>query len=98
MAETENITITSYDEFKQQLEKAKEDEVAIILSFYKYCYKYEPTEYKMYKQLICKELKTIGLKPVKITKNMDLIFRYKKEAEAIIYIKPYRIDLLIHRF
>ena len=46
-----------------------------------------------------KELETFGLKPFvrKFTDEMNIIFKYKRQAEAIVYIEEYGIDLLIYK-
>jgi hypothetical protein len=45
------------------------------------------------------ELEPLGLKPYlrKFTKEMNIIFRFKRKAEAIVYVKEYGIDLLIYK-
>ena len=97
MEETEKITIDTFNDFVEQLEKVKKECSEIVLSFYKYCHKHEPNSFKLYKDLMIDELKQYGLKPCKVTKDMNLIFKFKKIAEAIIYIKPYGVDLLVYK-
>lgn len=97
MEEAEKITIVTFNDFVEQLEKVKKECSEIVLSFYKYCQKHEPNSFKLYKDLMIDELKQYGLKPYKVTKDMTLIFKFKKIAEAIIYIKPYGIDLLVYK-
>lgn len=97
MKETEKITIDTFNEFVEQLKKVKKECSEIVLSFYKYCQKHEPNSFKLYKGLMIDELKQYGLKPYKVTKDMTLIFKFKKIAEAIIYVKPYGVDLLIYK-
>lgn len=98
MADTEKITIRTYNDFRQQLEKVKTSESEIVLSYYKYCNQYntdDDLDFDFYKDLVLDELKPLGLIPERITQNMDLIFKFKDEAEAIIHIKPFGIDLCI---
>lgn len=98
MSETGTTKINSYNDFKEQLQHIKESEVAMVLSFYKYCYQNDnEIDFDMAKELMEEELEPLGLKPSKITKDLNLIFKYKRKAEAIIQIKPYKIDLLIHK-
>ncbi len=97
MEETEKITIDTFNEFVEQLGKVKKEYSEVVLSFYKYCNKYEPNSFKLYKDLMIDELKQYGLKPYKVTKDMNLIFKYKKKAEAIMYVKPYGVDLLVYK-
>ena len=46
-----------------------------------------------------KELEIFGLKPFvrKFTDEMNIIFKYKRQAEAIVYIEEYGFDLLIYK-
>lgn len=98
MAETENFTINTYNDFVEQLQEIEKQHIDIVLSFYKYCSKQEDgVSLKAAKELIEEELEPLGLKPYKITKELNLIFRFKKIAEAVVYIKTYGIDLLIHK-
>lgn len=98
MSETEITKINNYNDFKEKLQHIKESEVAMVLSFYKYCYENDDEiDFETAKELMEEELESLGIKPYKITKDLDLIFKYKRKAEAIIHIKPYKIDLLIHK-
>lgn len=99
MAETKDIVkIRTYNDFVDALQKIEEANLDLVLSFYKYCSKRDDgVSFEVAKELIEGELKSIGLKPYKITNEMNLIFRFKKIAEAVIYIKTYGIDLLIHK-
>ena len=53
----------------------------------------------MLKELMLEELEPLGLKPYihRFTKEMNLIFKFKRKAEAIVYVKEYGIDLLIYK-
>lgn len=97
MAETENIPqINSYKDFIQQLGKIKNSETSVIISFYKYCYLYgDELDFNGSKELILMQLEKHGLKPYKVTGDLNLIFRYKKYAEAVMLIKPYAVDFSI---
>ena len=100
MKKIEKLKIKTYEEFKEQLNKVKKSHSEIVLSYYKYCHLYDKDEdldFDFYKDLIIDELKHFGLEPIKITGNLDLIFRYKNKAEAIIHIKPFGIDYLIYK-
>lgn len=98
MAETENITINTYNDFVEQLQEIEKQHIDIAISFYKYCFNQdENLDFKGAKELIIEELEPIGLKPYKVTKELNLIFRFRKVAEAVVYIKTYGIDLLIHK-
>ncbi len=100
MEQTKKIKIKTYEEFKEQLKKVKETQSEIILSYYKYCHLYDKDEdldFDFYKDLILDELKPYGLEPINITKDLDLIFRFKNKAEAVIHIKPFGIDYLIYQ-
>lgn len=98
MAETRNIKINSYNDFVERLTKAKELEISATLSYFKYCYLYDDeVDFKMAKELITDELEPLGLTPYKVTDDLSLLFKYKRKAEAIIYIRPYGIDLLIYK-
>lgn len=98
MAEIENITINSYNEFVEQLQNIEKSNIDIVLSFYKYCSKQEDgVSFKAAKELIIEELEPLGLKPYRITKELNLIFRFKRTAEAVVYIKTYGIDLFINK-
>ena len=54
---------------------------------------------KEFKELMLEELEPLGLKPYihRFTKEMNLIFKFKRKAEAIVYVKEYGIDLLIYK-
>ena len=100
MKKIEKLKIKTYEEFKEQLKKVKETQSEIILSYYKYCHLYDKDEdldFNFYKDLILKELEPYGLEPIKITEYLDLIFRFKNKAEAVIHIKPFGIDYLIYK-
>ena len=100
MKKIEKLKIKTYEEFKEQLKKVKETQSEIILSYYKYCHLYDKDEdldFDFYKDLILDELKPYGLEPINITKDLDLIFRFKNKAEAVIHIKPFGIDYLIYQ-
>lgn len=99
MAETKDTTkINTYKDFVGQLQEIEKQHIDLVLSFYKYCSKQDDgISYQAAKELIEEELEPLGLKPYKITKEMNLIFRFKKIAEAVIYIKTYGIDLFIHK-
>ena len=100
MEKTKKIKIKTFEEFREQLNKVKKSQSEIILSYYKYCHlndKDEDLDFDFYKDLILDELKPYGLEPINITKDLDLIFSFKKQAEAIINIKPFGIDLLIYK-
>ena len=100
MEKTKKIKIKTFEEFREQLNKVKKSQSEIILSYYKYCHLYDKDEdldFDFYKDLILDELKPYGLEPINITKNLDLIFNFKKQAEAIIHIKPFGIDYIIYK-
>ena len=100
MEKTKKIKIKTYEEFKEQLKKVKETQSEIVLSYYKYCHLYDKDEdldFDFYKDLILDELKPYGLEPINITKDLDLIFNFKKQAEAVIHIKPFGIDYLVYK-
>ena len=100
MKKIEKLKIKTYEEFKEQLNKVKKSHSEIVLSYYKYCHLYDEDEdldFNFYKDLILKELEPYGLEPSKITDNLDLIFKFKNKAEAIIHIKPFGIDLIIYK-
>ncbi len=100
MEKTKKIKIKTFEEFKEQLKKVKESQSEIVLSYYKYCHLYDKDEdldFDFYKDLILDELKPYGLEPINITKDLDLIFNFKKQAEAIIHIKPFGIDYIIYK-
>lgn len=101
MAEAENIPqINSYEDFVRQLNKVKESATSAVISFYKYCWQYgEEHDFNGNKDNIIDELKEYGLEPFvyKVTEDMNIIFRYKNFAEAVILIKPYEVDISILR-
>lgn len=90
-------TIKTYNDFVEQLNKIKEECSDIVISFYKYCWLHEENSFDMYKGLIINELKPYGLQVFKVTEEMNLVIRFKKIAEAVIYIKPYSIDYAIYK-
>ncbi len=100
MKKIENVKIKTFEDFKEQLKKVKESQSEIVLSYYKYCHLYDKDEdldFNFYKDLILKELEPYGLELIKITDDLDLIFKFKNKAEAIIHIKPFGIDLIIYK-
>lgn len=100
MEKIEKVKIKTFEDFKEQLKKVKETQSEIVLSYYKYCHQYDKDEdldFDFYKDLILKELEPYGLEPIKITNDLDLIFRFKNKAEAVIHIKPFGIDYFIYK-
>ena len=100
MENIEKVNIKTFEDFKGELQKVKQTQSEIILSYYKYCHLYdrdEDLDFDFYKDLILNELEPYGLKPSKITEDFDLIFRFKNQAEAVIHIKPFGIDYLIYK-
>lgn len=100
MEKIEKVKIKTFEDFREQLNKVKKSHSEIVLSYYKYCHLYDKDEdldFNFYKDLILKELEPYGLEPSKITDNLDLIFKFKNKAEAIIHIKPFGIDLIIYK-
>lgn len=100
MEKIEKVKIKTFEDFREQLNKVKKSHSEIVLSYYKYCHLYDEDEdldFNFYKDLILKELEPYGLEPSKITDNLDLIFKFKNKAEAIIHIKPFGIDLIIYK-
>ena len=100
MENTKKIKIKTFEEFREQLNKVKKSQSEIILSYYKYCHLYDKDEdldFNFYKDLILKELEPYGLEPIKITNDLNLIFRFKNKAEAVIHIKPFGIDYLVYK-
>lgn len=100
MGKIEKVKIKTFEDFKEQLKKVKESQSEIILSYYKYCHLYDKDEdldFNFYKDLILKELEPYGLESIKITEDLDLIFRFKNKAEAVIHIKPFGIDYLVYK-
>ena len=99
MTNTKNIPkIKSYDDFIAQLHEIEKSSSDIVLSFYKYCWT-RNKNYKDFKKLIKEELDQFGLNPYirKFTREMNIILKYKRKAEAIVYIDTYGIDLLIYK-
>lgn len=98
MATKDIVEIRTYKDFVKQLQEIEKQHIDLVLSFYKYCSKQDDgISLKAAKELIEEELEPLGLKPYKITKEMNLIFRFKKIAEAVILIKTYGIDLFIYK-
>ena len=100
MEKIEKVKIKTFEDFREQLNKVKKSHSEIVLSYYKYCHLYDKDEdldFDFYKDLILKELEPYGLEPIKITNDLDLIFRFKNKAEAVIHIKPFGIDLIIYK-
>ena len=101
MADTETKDtpkIESYSDFVKQLQEIEKKDSDIVLSFYKYCWTKKRNS-KDFKELMLKELELFGLKPFvrKFTEDMNIVFKYKRQAEAIVYIEEYGIDLLIYK-
>ena len=99
MAETKDTPkIESYSDFVTQLQDIEKKDSDIVLSFYKYCWTKNHNS-KDFKDLMLEELELFGLKPFvrKFTDEMNIIFKYKRQAEAIVYIEEYGIDLLIYK-
>ena len=90
--------IKSYNDFVTQLQEITKQDSDIVLSFYKYCWTKNHNS-KDFKDLMLKELELFGLKPFvrKFTEEMNIVFKYKRQAEAIVYIEEYGIDLLIYK-
>ena len=100
MEKIEKVKIKTFEDFREQLNKVKKSHSEIVLSYYKYCHLYDKDEdldFDFYKDLILKELEPYGLEPSKITDDLDLIFKFKNKAEAIIHIKPFGIVLIIYK-
>lgn len=99
MAETKDkVKIRTYNDFVEQLQEIEKQHLDWVLSFYKYCSKRDDgVSFEVAKELIEEDLKPLGLKPHKITNEMNLIFKFKKVAEAVVYIKTYGIDLFIYK-
>lgn len=101
MADTETKKIPkieNYNDFVKQLQEIEKQDSDIVLSFYKYGWTKKQNT-KTFKDLMLKELELFGLKPFvrKFTDDMNIILKYKRQAEAIIYIGEYEIDLLIYK-
>lgn len=100
MEKIEKVKIKTFEDFKEQLNKVKKSQSEIVLSYYKYCHLYDKDEdldFNFYKDLILKELEPYGLEPIKITNGLNLFFRFKNKAEAVIHIKPFGIDYLVYK-
>jgi len=100
MSDTEKIIINTFNDFKQQLMALKEDTTATLMSYFKYCWLHDnENDFNFYRELIEDELEAFGLKAYlfRVTDDMNLIFRYNKKAEVVVYIKAYGIDVFIHR-
>ncbi len=99
MAETKDtVKIRTYKDFVEQLQEIEKQHIDLVLSFYKYCSRQDDgISYDVAKELIKEDLEPLGLKPYRITKEMNLIFRFKRIAEAVVLINTYGIDLLIHK-
>ena len=101
MAETEKITITNFNDFKKQLTALKEDTTtSALISFFKYCWLHDAEyDFNFYKELIEDELEEFGLKDYqyRVTEDMNFVFRFKKKAEALLYIKNYGVDFFINK-
>lgn len=100
MADTEKITIHTFDDFTKQLKALKEGTTATVISYFKYCWLHDAEyDFNFYKELIEDELEELGLKDYqyKVTDDMNFILRFNKKSEAVIYIKPYGIDFFIHK-
>lgn len=92
------VQVETYNDFVETLQEIEKRNIDIVLSFYKYCSKRnDGVSFRAAKELIEKELESLGLEPYKITKELNLIFRFKKIAEAVVYIKTYGTDLIIHK-
>lgn len=101
MADTEKITITNFNDFKKQLTALKEDNTtSALISFFKYCWLHDAEyDFNFYKELIEDELEEFGLKEYqyRVTEDMNFVFRFKKKAEALLYIKNYGVDFFINK-
>lgn len=100
MAETEKITINTFNDFKNQLMALKKDTSAMLISFFKYCWLHDnESDFNFYKELIEDELNDFGLKDFqyRVTEDMNFVLRYKKKAEALLYIKNYGVDFFINK-
>lgn len=95
---TDKVKIRTYNDFVEQLQEIEKQNLDVVFSFYKYCFKQdEGFNFGTTKEFIEEDLKPLGLKPHKITKELNIIFRFKKIAEAVVYIKTYGTDLLIYK-
>ena len=94
------ITIKSLEDFKQQLVALKNDAMATLISYYKYCWLHDSeSDFNYYRELIEEELNDFGLKDYqyRVTEDMNFVFRYKKKAEAVMYIKHFGVDVFFHK-
>ena len=90
--------VKTYNDFVSAIQNLGPTYSDKLLSFYKYCYQFdELLDLNAVKELIEEELIDNGLKPFKITDDLDVILRFKKKAECVIQIKAYGIDYFIHR-
>lgn len=100
MSETEKITIKTFNDFKEQLMALKDDTTATLMSYFKYCWLHDSeNDFNFYRELIEDELEAFGLKQYlySVTHEMNLIFRFGKKVEAILYIKAYGVDVFINK-
>lgn len=97
MADTDNTTIKTYNDFVEQLKKLQDEETAATLSFYKWCAKHRQNIHSVYVECIENELAKFGLQPYKINHNMDCLVKFKNKAEAIIQIGACEVNLLIYK-
>ena len=99
--ETEKITINTFNDFKKQLSALKEDTTtSALISLLKYCWlQDDECVFNFYKELIEDELEEFGLKDYqyRVTEDMNFVLRYKKKAEALLYIKNYGVDFFINK-
>lgn len=103
MTETKCVVkIKTYDEFVEQLTKLKDSDDVTMLSFYKYCWEYKEENEdldltQVYRDLIEEVFEEYGLKPFKINENLDIILKFKRKAEAIVQIKPRKLEVLVYK-
>ena len=97
MADTENTTIKTYNDFVEQLKKLQDEETAATLSFYKWCAKHRQNIHSVYVECIGHELTTLWRQPYKINHKMDCVRKFKNKAEAIIQIGACEVNLLIYK-
>ena len=95
MADTDNTTIKTYNDFIEQLKKLQEEETAATLSFYKWSSKHRQNIHSVFVECIENELAKFGLQPYKINRNMDCLVKFKNKAEAIIQIGACEVNLFI---
>ena len=72
----------------------------MLITFFKYCWLHDHEgDFNFYKELIEDELNDFGLKDFqyKVTEDMNFVLRYKKKAEALLYIKSYGVDFFINK-